>query len=60
MFKISNVLPIIFVGIIRSNIQNKTIKIVWEKIVLGLLATASIIIFNIFNPKSRNKEEKNH
>lgn len=50
MFKSCNILSVVLVGVLCSRVADKKLKLGTKKIVVGVLVTAGIIIFKVFDP----------
>jgi hypothetical protein len=58
MFKSCNLISVILVGVLCSRVKDKQLKLATKKIVVGVIITAGIIMFKIFDPESSKKSEK--
>ena len=58
MFKSCNILSVILVGVLCSRVKDKKLKLGMKKIIVGIIVTAGIIMFKVFDPESAHKDEK--
>jgi uncharacterized membrane protein len=56
MFKSCSILSVVLVGVLCSRVPDKKLKLDNKKIVVGILITAGIIMFKIFDPASSAKK----
>jgi uncharacterized membrane protein len=55
MFKSCNILSVILVGVLCSRVKDKKLKLGLKKIIVGVIVTAGIIMFKVFDPASHIK-----
>jgi hypothetical protein len=46
------------VGVLCSRVKDKKLKLGIKKVIVGVVVTAGIIMFKVFDPASGHKEEK--
>jgi solute carrier family 35 (UDP-galactose transporter), member B1 len=56
MFKSCNILSVILVGVLCSRVKDKKLKLGMKKIIVGIIVTAGIIVFKVFDPESAHKD----
>ena len=58
MFKSCNLISVLLVGILCSQVRDKKLKLGTKKLAVGMLITISIITFKYFDPKNQDREVK--
>ena len=58
MFKSCNLISVLLVGILCSQVRDKKLKLGTKKLVVGILITISIIIFKSYDPENKETEAK--
>jgi len=56
MFKSCNILSVILVGVLCSRVKDKKLKLGMKKVIVGIVVTAGIIMFKVYDPESSHKE----
>ena len=55
MFKSCNILSVILVGVLCSRVKDKKLQLGLKKVIVGIVVTAGIIMFKVYDPESSHK-----
>lgn len=55
MFKSCNLLMVIMIGAFCSRVKDKTLKLTYKKILITIIVTTGVFIFEFFDPETRKR-----
>lgn len=53
VFKSSNVLSVLLVAIFCSRVKEKKLKLGKKKLIVGIVLTIGVLLFNLFDPATK-------